>query len=40
MGMMLHGHQDEDSRHLIGAPLDVLRMTLIVNCLSCNYLNK
>lgn len=40
MGMMLHGHQDERSRQLVAAPLDLLRMTLVVNCLSCNYLNK
>lgn len=40
MGLMLHGHQDESRRQLVGAPLDVLRMSLIVNCLGCNYLNK
>ena len=40
MAMMLHGHQDEDSRKQIGGYVDPLRMVLIVNCLCSNYLNK
>lgn len=37
---MLHGHQDESSRRMVGAAVDPLRAAFIESCLSCPYLNK
>ena len=40
MATMLLGHQEERCRQEIGGRVDPLRLALIGNCLSCNYLNK